>query len=107
MSTSDGYVCFSRDNFFSDNFFKTFYSTKRRTKRIKCEKKDRSSSSVGRTSVAGHLAAYARATVNHLRALLCAEQDAQCNIRESPSHIKICDGYDNDNNVMFTVMVII
>ena len=41
MSTNDGYVCFFRDNFyFSPNFFFTFYSTKRRNKRLKlCEKK--------------------------------------------------------------------
>ena len=41
MSTNDGYVCFFRDNFFSDiNFFLKFYSTKRRIKRLKlCEKK--------------------------------------------------------------------
>ena len=41
MSTSDGYVCFFRDFFFSDiNFFFKFYNAKRRTKGLKlCEKK--------------------------------------------------------------------
>ena len=40
MSMNNGYVCFFRDNLFSDIIFLKLYSTKRRTKRPKlCEKK--------------------------------------------------------------------
>ena len=58
MSTNDGYVCFFRDNFFSDiNVFLKFYSTKRRNKRLKlCEKKDRSSYSFRRKQSLNYLA---------------------------------------------------
>ena len=40
MPMKDGYVCFFHDNFFSDiNFLLKFYSTKKRTKRLKLCKK--------------------------------------------------------------------
>ena len=57
MSTNDGYVCFFRDNFFSDiNFFKV-YSTKRRNKRLKlCEIKDRSPYALRRKQSLNYLA---------------------------------------------------
>ena len=44
VPTSDGYVCFFRDNLSDNFFFFKFYSTKRRTKRLKLckKKKDRS-----------------------------------------------------------------
>ena len=81
--------------FISGMFFKTFYSTKRRTKRIKsCEKKIGHQARLEEnglfflsdgSSIAGHLVALlsACATFSHLCALLCAEHDAQCNTRES------------------------
>ena len=87
MSTSDGYVCFSRDH---------FYSTKRKNEGIKlCERKIGHQARLGKislfflfdgSSIAAHLVALlsARATFSPLRALLCAEQDAQCNNRISP-----------------------
>ena len=41
MSTNDGYICFLRNNFFSDIIFLSkFYSTEKRNKRLKlCKKK--------------------------------------------------------------------
>ena len=59
MSTSNGYVCFFHDNFFFSDiiFFLKFYSTKKRTERLKlCEKKDRSPYSFRRKQSLNYLA---------------------------------------------------
>ena len=81
--------------FICDNFFFKFYMTKRRTKRIKfCGKNIGHQARLGEnglfvlfigSSIAGNLVALLSARYfSHLRALLCAEQDEQCNTRESP-----------------------